>query len=58
MHCTILLSAHSCAFEIDHVEPKLEELLEQARAEDFTDLDLDQWKPRCITPQSLTFIVH
>jgi hypothetical protein len=48
MHCTILLSAHSCAFMIDHAEPEVH--AEQARVEEFTNLSLDQGKSRCITP--------
>jgi hypothetical protein len=30
MHCIILLLAHSCTIAIDHTEPKLEVLAEQA----------------------------
>jgi hypothetical protein len=38
MHCTILPSAHSCAFVTDHAEPKLEEPTEQAQVKDLTNL--------------------
>jgi hypothetical protein len=50
MHCTILPSAHSCAFTIDHAEPGLDEPIEQAQAEDLTNLALDQGKPGVMTP--------
>jgi hypothetical protein len=42
IHCTILLLAHICSYTLDHVEPDLKELMEQAQAEDLTDLALDQ----------------
>jgi hypothetical protein len=48
MHCIILLSAYSCAIVIDHAEPKLKVQAEQAQVKDFTNLDLNQGKPRCI----------
>jgi hypothetical protein len=44
MHGTILLSAHSCAFVIDHTEPELEEPTEQAQVDAITNLALDQGK--------------
>jgi hypothetical protein len=31
-----------------HMEPKFEEPMEQAQVEDFTNLELDQGKPRYI----------
>jgi hypothetical protein len=31
MHCTILLSAHSCAIAIDHAEPESEFQVEQVQ---------------------------
>jgi hypothetical protein len=34
MHCIILISVHICAYVIDHTEPELEELSEQAQAEE------------------------
>jgi hypothetical protein len=48
MHGIILLSAHSCAFAIDHAEPELEVQPKQAQVEASTNLDWDQGKPRCI----------
>jgi hypothetical protein len=56
MHCIILLSAHSCAIAIDHAEPELEVQAEQDQFEDFTNLDLNEDKSRCIKPPSLSFI--
>jgi hypothetical protein len=41
----MLLLAHICSFTIDHVEPKLEEPMEQAQAEELTNLPLDQGNP-------------
>jgi hypothetical protein len=38
MHCTILLSTHSCAFTLDNAEPELEVQAEQAQVEDPTNL--------------------
>jgi hypothetical protein len=43
-----LTSARIYAYAIDHVEPKLEESMKQAQAEDLTNLALDQGKPWCI----------
>jgi ssRNA-specific RNase YbeY (16S rRNA maturation enzyme) len=45
MHCIISLLAHICLYTLDHTEPKLEESMEQAQAEDLTNLALDQGKP-------------
>jgi hypothetical protein len=50
MHHIMLLLAHMCSYTLDHIEPKLEELTEQAQVEAITNLALDQGKPRCITP--------
>jgi hypothetical protein len=47
--------AHIRSLTLDHVEPKPEVQAEQAQAEDFTNLALDQGKPRCIIPLSLIF---
>jgi hypothetical protein len=41
---------------LDHVEPELEEPIEQVLAEDPTNLPLNQGKPRCIPPKYLCFI--
>jgi hypothetical protein len=38
MHCIILLLAHVCSYTLDHAEPELEELTEQAQVEEFTNL--------------------
>jgi hypothetical protein len=46
LRCIILFLAHVCSCTIDHVEPELEELTEQAQAEDPANLALDQGKPR------------
>jgi hypothetical protein len=46
MHCTIFVSAHACSYTLDHAELELEEPMEQALAEDLTNLALDQGKPR------------
>jgi hypothetical protein len=43
---------------LDHTELGLEEPTEQAQAEDLTNLALDQGKPQCITPLSLTFVLN
>jgi hypothetical protein len=45
MNYTMLFLAHICSFTIDHVEPKLEELMEQAQTEELTNLALDQGNP-------------
>jgi hypothetical protein len=44
---------------LDHVreKPKSEFQIEQVQGEE-TNTELDQGKPRCITPQSLTFILN
>jgi hypothetical protein len=44
LHWTKLLSAHVYSYTLDHAEPELEELTEQAQAEDLTNLALDQGK--------------
>jgi hypothetical protein len=38
----ILFLAHLFSYTLDHVEPELEVRAEQAQAEDFTNLALDQ----------------
>jgi hypothetical protein len=50
MHCTMLLLAHIRSFMLGYVEAELEELMKQAQVEEFTNLALDQSKPRCIPP--------
>jgi hypothetical protein len=45
---TILLLAYICSYILDHMESKLEEPTEQAQAEDFTNLLLDQSNLWCI----------
>jgi hypothetical protein len=55
MHCIVMSLAHVwLIYPIGHVyvEPEIEVPTEQ----DFTDLDLNQGKPRCIPPKSLSFI--
>jgi hypothetical protein len=52
-YCLCLILVH---FAIDHIELELEEPTEQAQVEDFTNLALNQVKPRCIPPKSLSFI--
>jgi hypothetical protein len=44
MHCTISLLAHVYFYTLDHAKPELEELMEQAQAEEFTNIALDQGK--------------
>jgi hypothetical protein len=56
MHCTILLSAHSCAFAMDHTELELKELMEQAQAEDITNLAWIKAIPGAFNQCSLSFI--
>jgi hypothetical protein len=48
MHLTMSILAHVYSYTLDHVELELEESMEQARAEDPSNLALDQAKPRCI----------
>jgi hypothetical protein len=43
----LLISSHIHAYAIDHTEPELEELPEQAQTKD-TNTDPEQGKPRCI----------
>jgi hypothetical protein len=45
MHLTMSILAHVYSYTLDHVEPELEESMEQARAEDPSNLALDQAKP-------------
>jgi hypothetical protein len=47
-----------CSYTVDHAEAELKEPMEQAQAEEFTNLALNQGKPRCITPTSLTFVLN
>jgi hypothetical protein len=44
----ILISTHTYTHTLDHVEPRSGVQVEQAQAEDFTNLALDQSKPQCI----------
>jgi hypothetical protein len=58
MHCTIMSLAHVWLISsIGHVyaEPELKELTERVQVEDFTNIDLNQGKPRCIYSCSLSF---
>jgi PIN domain nuclease of toxin-antitoxin system len=51
MHCIMLTLAHIQPFyALDqvHKEPKAEVQVEQAQVKKFTNLSLDQGKPRCI----------
>jgi hypothetical protein len=57
-HCIIWLLAHVCSYALDPMVPEFEEPTEQAQVEEFTKLDLDQGKPQCITPHSLTFVLN
>jgi hypothetical protein len=50
-----MLVSHTFIFTIDLAEQGLEKLTEQAQAEDFTNLDLNQDKSRCIYPMPLSF---
>jgi hypothetical protein len=54
--CTILLLAYICSYMLDYAEPELEVPMEQAQVEEFPNLELDQGKPQCIPPKSLSFI--
>jgi hypothetical protein len=48
MHYIILLLAHIRLFyTLDHAEPKQEVHVEQAQVKEFTNLAMDQGKPRC-----------
>jgi hypothetical protein len=58
LHYNILLLAHICSDTLDHAEPKLEELTEQAQVEEFINLALDQGKPQCIQPMFFVFILN
>jgi hypothetical protein len=44
----ILIATHIYAYTLDHAEVELQEPMEQAQAEEFTNLALDQDKPWCI----------
>jgi hypothetical protein len=55
MHRIMLLSAHMCSYTLDLVKPKLEELTKQAQAEEATNTELTEGKPRCIPPIFLDF---
>jgi hypothetical protein len=46
------------SYMLDHTKAELEEPTEQAQVEEFTNLALDQGKPRCINPCSLYFILN
>jgi hypothetical protein len=48
MHCTILPLSHIRSFMLGHTEPEFGEPVEQAQAENLTNLALDQGKPWCI----------
>jgi hypothetical protein len=48
MHCTILPLAHIRPIMLGHAKPEPEVQVEQAQVEEFTNLSLDQGKPRCI----------
>jgi hypothetical protein len=56
MHYMMLFLTHIYSYTIDQAEPKLEErtepeleeLMEPTQVEGFTNLSLDQGKPRCI----------
>jgi hypothetical protein len=53
MHCIMLTLAHIQPFyTLDqvHTEPESEVQVEQAQVKAIINLDLDQGKPRCITP--------
>jgi hypothetical protein len=56
MHCTMLISSHLYSYTLDHVEPELEELTEQAPVE-VINTELSQGKPRCIPPIILDFFI-
>jgi hypothetical protein len=61
MHCIMLTIAHIQPFyALDQVpvEPESEVQAEQAQVEEFTNLSLEQGKPRCIPPHSLAFIYY
>jgi hypothetical protein len=59
MHCTIMFLAHTwLIYMLDYAELESEIPTEQARAENFTNLALDQGKPRYITPLSLIFVLN
>jgi hypothetical protein len=51
-----MLVPDTCIFAIDPTEQRLKGPVEQAQVEDFTNLDLNQGKPRCINQCFLSFI--
>jgi hypothetical protein len=53
--CIIFFLAHLCSYILDHTKPELEVRMEQAQADDLTNLDLDHGKLRCIKPCFLSF---
>jgi hypothetical protein len=55
MHCIMLYLAHICSYTLDHAEPELEEPMEQAQAEEVTNIELSEVKPQCIPPIILGF---
>jgi hypothetical protein len=55
MHRIMFLLAHICSYTLDHMEPKLEEPTEQAEAEEATNTELTEGRPRCIPPIILGF---
>jgi hypothetical protein len=63
MPCIILLLTHIwLIYLLGHMyvylDLELEELTEQVQDEDFTNLALDQGKPRCFEQCSLSFILN
>jgi hypothetical protein len=46
MHCTFVSISYLCTVVMDPAELELEEPTEQLQVEDFTNLDLNQGKPR------------
>jgi hypothetical protein len=48
MHYIILFLAHICLYTLDNVELESEVQAEQAQAKDFSNLDSNKGKPRCI----------
>jgi hypothetical protein len=61
MHCIMLTLAHIKLFHVPdlvHAEPVSEVQAKQDQVKDFTNLDLNQGKPRCINPCSLYFMLN
>jgi hypothetical protein len=48
INCAFVSISYLCIVVIDLTELELEEPTEQVQVEDFTNLDLNQGKPRCI----------